>query len=96
MNRSKGARPGQGPSASAITKLMTLKLTTSGMLFHRLRHVRSLGPRVVGKILLWLVPDRGALLRELRCYVRFDPAFIRTIGAADWVELRALVRKAGP
>jgi hypothetical protein len=67
------------------------------ILFRRLvRHACSLGPRVVGKILLWLVPDRGALLREFRCYVRFDPAFIRTIGAADWVELRALVRKAGP
>ena len=33
------------------------------------RHACRLGPRVVGEILLRLVPDRGALLRELRRYI---------------------------
>jgi hypothetical protein len=67
------------------------------ILFRRLvRHVCRLGPRVVGEILLRLVPDRAALLRELQRYVRFDPASIRYIGAADWIEPQDLLREVRP
>ena len=67
------------------------------ILFRRLvRHAWSLGPRVLGEILLRLVPDRGALIRELQRYDRFDPAFVRTVDAADWLEPRSLVRRVQP
>ena len=90
----RGARPGGHPGTGADIELVTPKLTTFENLFRGLvRHVCSLGPRVVGEILLRLVPDRGALIRELQRYVRHDPAFIRDVGAHDWLDLRDLLRE---
>jgi hypothetical protein len=67
------------------------------ILFRRLiRHAWSLGPRVVGEILLRLVPDRGALIHELQRYDRFDGRFTRAVGAADWIDRRDLVRRVEP
>ena len=66
---------------------------SDGPRFRRLvRHVHGLGPRVLGEILLRLVPDRGALIRELQRYDRYDAGFARAAGAADWLEPRALIR----
>ena len=95
MSERKGARPYQiRPGASAIIPKLVGQPATSGVLFrHLVRHVCSLGPRVVGEILLRLVPDRGALIRELQRYVRFDPGFIRDVGAHDWLDLRDLLRE---
>jgi hypothetical protein len=64
------------------------------IVFRRLvRHVHGLGPRVVGEVLLRLVPDRGALIRELARYDRYDAGFARAVGAADWLEPRVFVRE---
>ena len=59
---------------------------------HLVRHAHSLGPRVVGEALLRLVPDRGALIRELERYDRHDARFVRHVGADDWFEPHALIR----
>jgi hypothetical protein len=59
-------------------------------------HLRTYRPRVVDEILLRLVPDRGALIRKMQRYVRHDPAFIRAIGAHDWLDLRDLLREVRP
>ena len=98
MSERKGTRPYPvRPGASAIIPKLVGQPTTFGVLFrHFIRHACSLGPRVVGEILLRFVPDRGALLCEFRPYVRFDPAFIRYISAEDWIELRRLLRRVRP
>ena len=89
-----GTRPGGHPGAGAIAELTTTDPTTD---FHDLvRRAHRLGPRVVGEILLRLVPDRGALLRELRRYDGLDPAVVEAVGARDWLDPRALVREVRP
>jgi hypothetical protein len=63
--------------------------------FHRLvQHLHGLGPRPVGEVLLRLVPDRGALIRELERYGCLTPAFVRAAGGDDWLEPHALIRLA--
>jgi hypothetical protein len=92
-----GARPGVGAGASKIAELVTTNPSSFDVLFRGLvRHACNLGPRVVGEILLRLVPDRGVLIRELQRYARFDARFIRAVGAGDWLDRRDLVREVRP
>jgi hypothetical protein len=89
----RGARPGGHPGTGANVELVTPKLTTFNSCFRRLvRHACSLGPRVIGEILLRLVPDRGALIRELQRYAGLDPAFVKAVGGRDWIDYRDFVR----
>jgi hypothetical protein len=94
MSERKDTRPYPvRPGASAIIPKLVGQPATSGALFrHLVRHVCSLEPRVVGEVLRRLVPDRGALLRELRRYLRFDPAFLRDVGGVGWPDARQRVR----